>query len=273
MNQLICVKLGGSVLTDKTRPESVNLPVIERVAQAIADHTRRADAPRLLVGHGGGSFGHHWADRYGTQKGAHDQRGWEGVARVSDAMLRLNREVVACLIAAGVDAISVQPSASALARAGVLHSMNVDVLEAWLAAGLVPVVFGDVVVDQEQGAAIVSTEAMFAFLAPRLHATHIVLVGEEAVYTADPRRDPHAARIPAIDRSNIADVLLQTGASHGVDVTGGMASKVRTMWELASTHDGLVIDLVGPDAQALRTVLAGGPNTTGTRIENRATEQ
>ncbi len=266
MNQLICLKLGGSVLTDKTRPESLNLPVLQRVADAIAEHTRRADAPRLLIGHGGGSFGHHWAQRYNTAAGAYDKRGWEGVARVSDAMLRLNREVVACLIAAGVDAISVQPSASALARAGVLQDMNVDVIGAWLEAGLVPVVFGDVVADQEQGAAIVSTEAVFAFLAPRLHATQIVLVGEEAVYTADPRRDPHAERIPLIDRSNIAAVLAQTGASHGTDVTGGMASKVNTMWGLASTHDGLLIDLVGPDAQALRTVLAGGPNTTGTRI-------
>ena len=50
--------------------------------------------------------------------------------------------------------------------------------------------------------------------------------------------------------------------------SGGMASKVKTMWHLATTVQGLVIDLVGPDPHALRAVLGGGPNTTGTRLEN-----
>lgn len=268
MNACTFLKLGGSVLTDKTRPEVLNVKVLQGIASTISEHLQSPTALPLLIGHGGGSFGHHWADRYGTQHGVHDKQGWEGVVRVSDAMGRLNREVVACLISAGVDAISVQPSASAIAEAGALRSMNVDAVGAWLAAGLVPVVFGDVVADRQQGVAIVSTEAVFAFLAPRLHAAHIVLVGEEAVYTADPRHDRHAERIPLIDPFNIAHVLEQTGTSHGVDVTGGMTSKVRTMWRLATTLDGLVIDLVGPDAQALHTVLRGGPNATGTRIQN-----
>ena len=268
MNECLFLKLGGSVLTDKTRPEVLNVDVLQTIGSTIAEFVQLPDAPPLLIGHGGGSFGHHWAEQYATHQGVRDRRGWEGVVRVSDAMLRLNREVVTCLISCGVNAISVQPSASAIAEAGALDSMNVDAVGAWLAGGLVPVVFGDVVADRQQGAAIVSTETVFAFLAPHLHATRIVLVGEEAVYTADPRRDPHAERIPLIDPSNIAHVLEHTGASHGVDVTGGMASKVNAMWQLATTLDGLVIDLVGPDAHALRTVLRGGPNATGTRIQN-----
>ncbi len=269
MQERTFIKLGGSVLTDKTRPEALNVAILERVAGTIAEHIRRTDAPRLLIGHGAGSFGHHWAAQYDTIHGAHDKRGWEGVVRVSDSMLRLNREVVARLIAAGIDAISVQPSASAVADSGVLQSMNVEAIEAWVTAGLVPVVFGDVVADRTQGAAIVSTETVFAYLVPRLRATHIVLVGEEAVYTADPRHEPHAERIPLIDASNIDAVLEQTGTSHGVDVTGGMASKVKTMWKLATAQEGLVIDLVGPDAPSLRSVLGGGINATGTRIQNR----
>jgi isopentenyl phosphate kinase len=268
MHELVLLKLGGSVLTDKTRPEALNTAVLTRIAGVVAEYRRRPGAPRLLIGHGGGSFGHYWAERYGTQRGAHDREGWIGVSRVSDAMLRLNREVVAALLASGIAAVSVQPSASAFAEGGELRAMSLDALRHWLDAGLVPVVFGDVVADQQQGAAIISTEAVFAYLAPRLGATHIVLVGEEAVYTADPRGDARAERIPLIDASNIADVLHRTGSSHGVDVTGGMASKVKTMWQLATTVHGLVIDLVGPDAHALRVVLDGGSNTTGTRLRN-----
>ena len=266
MDKLIFVKLGGSILTDKTQPEKLNAGVLGQVAAVIAEHLQHADAPHMLIGHGGGSFGHYWADLYQTQHGVKDARGWEGVVRVADAMSCLNRQVVEHLIAAGVNALGVQPSASAVAVGGTLESMAVHTLSAWLTAGLVPVVFGDVVVDLKQGAAIVSTETLFAFLAPLLQPRRLVLVGELAVYTADPRRDPQAKRIPIIDDTNIEQVLHQVSGSHGVDVTGGMASKVGTMWRLVNSLDTLEVDLIGSDSATLRAVLRGKPVMSGTRI-------
>src|SRR3712207_3348857 len=207
MDHLVFLKLGGSVLTDQTRPETLDEPVLAGIAQAIAGTLQAEPEMCMIVGHGGGSFGHHWASLYQTHRGVHDDHGWEGVARVADAMSRLNRAVVRHLLAAGVCALSMQPSASAIAVNGTLESMAVHTLSAALAAGLVPVLYGDVVLDLQQGAAIVSTEAIFGLLAPVLQPHRIVLVGEAAVYTADPRQDPSAERIPLIDETNIDDVL------------------------------------------------------------------
>ncbi|HEY0603921.1 MAG TPA: isopentenyl phosphate kinase [Herpetosiphonaceae bacterium] len=262
----IFIKIGGSILTDKTQPEALNLPALQTVAATIAAVLREQPALELLIGHGGGSFGHYWAAHYGTQRGAHDPEGWQGVARVADAMGRLNRTVVDALLEAGVSAVGVQPMASAQAEAGALRELATPVIERMLGVGLVPVVYGDVVLDTAQGAAIISTEGLFAFLAPRLQPQRIVLVGEAGVYTADPRRDPDAIRIAQITAANIETVLEQTGASHGTDVTGGMATKVRQMWQLVQSAEGLEVLLIGVDAEMLRAVLRGDEVEAGTLI-------
>ena len=266
MQDLVFLKLGGSILTDKQRPEALDEAALERVVSAIAAMRREAAMPRLLIGHGAGSFGHYWANLYGTHLGAHDARGWEGVVRVADAMRRLNGEVVQRLLQSGVEAVAIQPSASAVTEQGMLTTMAVEPLRALLDADLVPVVHGDVAVDRVQGVAIISTEAVFAFLAERLRPRRIILVGEDAVYNADPRRDPNAMRIPVIDDSNIAQVLQQTSGSHGIDVTGGMAAKVATMWRLVRAVDGLEVRVVGVDAQAIGEAMRGDQPTVGTVI-------
>jgi isopentenyl phosphate kinase len=184
-------------------------------------------------------------------------------------MSRLSREVVRHLLDAGVKAISVQPSASAIAVDRMLAGMALDPIVALLHAGVVPVLHGDVVVDRARGAAIISTETLFAYLAPILRPRRIILVGEAAVYTADPRRDPAAVPIPIIDETNVDDVLHRTGGSHGVDVTGGMAAKVTAMWGLVSAVDDLDVCIVGPEPEALGPALFGGQFSAGTLIRRR----
>src|ERR671932_1189240 len=270
MHELVFLKLGGSVITDKTRPEVLDEAVLGQIAQVIAATLHTNPALRILIGHGGGSFGHHWANLYQTHQGVRDDRGWEGVVKVADAMGRLNRDVVRALITAGVPAMSVQPSASAITAHRRLDHMSIEALGALLHAGVVPIVYGDVAVDREQGAAIISTETIFAYLTPLLHPRRIVLVGERAVFTADPRRDPRAERIPVIDETNIEQVLGQTTGSHAVDVTGGMATKVETMWHLVSISQGLEVQLVGPDPVEVGRVLRAGSSRIGTLIRRQA---
>jgi isopentenyl phosphate kinase len=264
----VFVKLGGSILTDKTQPEAINRETLHSVARTLAETLAEDSSLRVLIGHGGGSFGHYWAQQYATHTGVYDARGWEGVSRVADAMGRLNRIVVGALLEAGINAVAVQPSASARAEGGILQSMDTHVIGGMLKAGLTPVVYGDVVLDSQQGAAIISTEGFFAYLAHHLQPKRIVLLGEAGVYTADPRRDPGAVRIAQITRENIMTVLEQTGASHGTDVTGGMAAKVRQMWQLVEAVPGVTVSLVGTDARVVRAALLGKPIDEGTVISD-----
>ena len=266
--ELAFLKLGGSLLTDKTRAEVVQEDVLRRVAGEV--FRARQDAPhlRLLLGHGSGSFGHVAARQHGTRAGVQGEQGWLGFAQVADAAARLNRLVVAAFLDAGVPVWSVQSSTGVLCHDGEIQSWPSQQLELALARGLAPLVFGDAVLDSARGGTIASTEELFVWLAQRLRPARIVLAGTvDGVYSGDPLHDPATERWPEISPDDLPRLRASLGGSHGVDVTGGMASKVAEMCQLTASQPGLEVRLVsGLRPDAIHRALLGAQDAGGTRI-------
>jgi isopentenyl phosphate kinase len=257
MNKLTFIKLGGSTITDKRGQESANLPVIQRLAAELATARHASPALPLLIGHGSGSFGHYYASHYHVHEGVSPGGDWLGFALTAGAALRLNRIVVDALLQAGLAALSLQPSASLHSHARTILSWDTSTIVQALLHGLIPVIHGDVAFDTAQGCTIVSTEDLFAHLALHtpLSPTRIILVGDSAVYTADPRSTPDAEPIGLITSENIDHVRHLVGQSYGHDVTGGMRSKIDTMWSLIEQGPHLTIDLISSAPGALQEAL------------------
>ncbi|NIV31979.1 MAG: uridylate kinase, partial [Anaerolineae bacterium] len=78
MSELVFVKLGGSVITDKTRAETARPDLIARLAGEVASALAKQADLKLVLGHGSGSFGHMVARRFGTREGVHDADAWRG---------------------------------------------------------------------------------------------------------------------------------------------------------------------------------------------------
>ena len=243
MYELVFLKLGGSLITDKSREATAREWIIRRAAREIKGALEARPDLRLLVGHGSGSFGHFVAQRYGLLD--EGPPNWRGYAETGAAAARLNRLVTDIFLAEGVPVVSIQPSASALCSDGELIGLATEPIELTLGHGLVPLVYGDVALDEVRGCSIISTEQIFAYLTNRLEPTRIVLAGEvEGVFTADPLRDESAQLIPEISRQNFDQVELMLAGSHGFDVTGGMLAKVRTMYALVREHPALKVQLI-----------------------------
>lgn len=269
MSELVFVKLGGSVITDKTLLEAARPAVISRLAREVAFARAERPAFRLILGHGSGSFGHTAARRYGTREGVHGVDAWRGFAEVATVAARLDRIVVDALQEAGVPAWSLQPSASAYCDGGELVSMELAPVIHALEHGLVPVVYGDVALDRSQGGTIISTEQIFAYLAGHLHPDRMILVGVvDGVFESDPLREPAARPMPEITAANWASVRALLGGSHGVDVTGGMLAKVEAMVELARRMPGLEIQLISgePPGALQAALLKSSSASAGTTI-------
>lgn len=265
---LTFLKLGGSVITDKQGREAPDLPLIKRLAAEIRAARDQQPGQRLIIGHGSGSFGHPYAARYGIHRGLAPDADWAGFAQTSAAALRLNRIVVDALLAANLPAFALQPSATISTAAGRVVTWQTDPLALALERGLIPVIHGDVAFDTVQGSAIASTEALFAYLT--LHSPlvpdRLILVGEDAVYTADPRCNPAAQPIPLITAATITTVLAGAGASHAVDVTGGMRSKLELMWQLIQARPTLTVQLIGPHPGLLTRALLAAAEGVGTTM-------
>lgn len=270
LGERVFVKLGGSIITDKQRPFTPRREVIERLALEFKAALEACPGLCIVLGHGSGSFGHVVGDRYRVRQGIAAGQSWWGYAATGAAAAQLDRIVADTFLAVGVPVLTVQPSATARCRDGQLVEMDVHPIREALRHGLVPLIYGDVALDEERGGTIVSTEQIFAYLAQHLRPGRMVLVGEvDGVYDDDPLANPQAVRIPRITPGDLQSLQTQLGASHGVDVTGGMLAKVREMVDLvAQGSTGSVHLISGERKGALTRALQGGAAGEGTLIES-----
>ncbi|ADQ66819.1 isopentenyl phosphate kinase [Halogeometricum borinquense DSM 11551] len=232
------LKLGGSVVTDKSTPETVDDDSLDAAVAAVAD----SDPSRLVIVHGGGSFGHHNAEKHGVSdsQGTHDA---EAVFEIHDAMRRLNDAVVTRLQDAGIAALPVQPLSLGARDAEAAFSLPLDSTATMLDEGFVPVLHGDVIAHAASGATVVSGDELVTTLARGLDADRVGLCS-----TVPGVLDADNEVIPEI--TAFEDVASVLGGSDATDVTGGMAAKVRALLEL-----GAPAHVFGPDA--LPRFLAG----------------
>lgn len=254
MKELAFIKLGGSLITDKTKPYTPLLDVMDDLAVQIATTLQTQPNLRLVIGHGAGSFGHVAASEYKTRDGypqpsplIHRERDttednyWKGFAEVWYQASSLNRYVMHALHNAGMRAIALAPSSSVIASDGQVAVWETTPISMALAAGIVPVIFGDVVFDEIRGGTILSTENLFAYLVKALAPDRILLAGlEDAVWADFPAR---TRKIDRITSQSFEDIKHGVGKSAAADVTGGMEAKVTEMLALVRENPGLTVQI------------------------------
>jgi isopentenyl phosphate kinase len=211
------LKLGGSVITHKDQPETVDADALARTAAAIGGAVD--DGEDLVLVHGAGSFGHYHADRHGVSQTAGSADA-EALAAIHGSMTDLSRAVLAGLHDRNVPALPVRPLSFAYRREGL--SLPTGAVEAMLAEGFVPSLHGDVVIHDGKGATILSGDEVVVSLARSLSADRVGLVSTvPGVLDGD---GEVVSQVASLD--DVADAL---DASDATDVTGGMAGKVRTL--------------------------------------------
>jgi len=222
------LKLGGSVITRKDTRETVDDETLatatrllgESLGSTAGDPVARPDGRRLVVVHGGGSFGHPAAVAHdiSASEGSRDAR---ALVEVHRAMGRLNDRVITALHDAGVPALPVGPL-SVVRRNSAGVTAPTAAVEGMLDGGFVPVSHGDVVVDESAGGVVCSGDTLVVALADALDADRVGLCS-----TVPGVLDSNGEVIPEItDYESVAHLL---GGSDATDVTGGMAGKVRTL--------------------------------------------
>jgi isopentenyl phosphate kinase len=229
---MILLKIGGGVITDKTVQYGLREEVLARLAQEIGQAWDKMGAAKLLIGNGAGSFAHYSAHTYRTAEGFVDDQSRLGMGWVRWDAVKLNQIVFEQLLSSNVPVFSFSPSSFMQVKNGKTQKIFMSSVEDLLANGMVPLVYGDVVVDQDKGSGIYSTEKVFDELSLHFAKTYEVSVvhisAEEGVY-----KKGKASIYKTITQENFADVKEHLGGSNGVDVSGGMLHKVEECLALA----------------------------------------
>lgn len=231
MKKLILIKLGGSLITNKSKPFSEDLTAIKRLAKEI-HQAQKISGRFLILGHGGGSYPHVPATKYKTAEGIINRKSYKGIAVVQDAAARLNRIVIKELIDAGENAVTLNPSSLMVTQNGEIKKAFLEPLLKLLEFEMLPVVYGDVGLDLKKGCCILSTERILNYLAKKLIKLYQV---EKIIHCGktDGVYDKKGRTVQIIKPAQFRQLRSCLNGSDGFDVTGGMIHKVEEALKLA----------------------------------------
>jgi Predicted archaeal kinase len=219
-NEPVILKLGGSVITDKNADEGVVREAeLLRIAKEVSEFQGK-----LIIVHGAGSFGHTYAKKYGLDKGFDP----EGAIITHESVKKLASTVVSALNHFGVRAVAVHPMCCTVCRNRRIESMYLDNIKLMIEKGFIPVLHGDVVMDLELGACVLSGDQIVPYLAKELGITRLGLGSAENGVL-----DKDGKTVPEISPEKFENFKHYIRGSESTDVTGGMLGKVQELLELS----------------------------------------
>jgi isopentenyl phosphate kinase len=204
------------VITDKSKPFSYRPDVVSALSEEIASSDQK-----VVVVHGGGSFGHVVAKQHGISSEAGEAPA-VGVAQTRGAMYELDRMVCKTMIEFKLNPYPFSPFDVAF-KAG--SAQLASWLRGLLKEGLTPVTFGDVSLTPG-GFRVLSGDVIMQHLAKVLSPERCVFALDvDGVYEPNSR-----VIIPELSPSKIR----RMGVPEGDDATGGMKSKLEAASRIAS---------------------------------------
>jgi isopentenyl phosphate kinase len=233
MKSLILIKLGGSLITDKSRRDTINKKNLNILC---ADIKKAQDLGyKLIIAHGQGSFAHIPAKKYNTFKGIVNKKSYRGICEVASKASQLNRIVTDCLFQKGVNAFSINPSSIIVSYNHNLKKIFIDSIEQLLKNNLTPVLYGDQIIDEKIGCTIFSAEKVLNNIALDLKRKKYKIKKIIHCTNVDGVLDAKKNIVEEINLKNFKNLKKNIKSSKNVDVTGGMLHKVEQSLEMAQS--------------------------------------
>ncbi len=231
---MIILKLGGSILTKKDSSTSeVNKDNLNRVACEIRRSLNNNDKDLVIV-HGAGSFGHPPAKEYKIGEPFRSEEYPSkriGFVKTQNAVKKLNMLVCEEFINEDIPVIAIPASSFIKTSNKRISEGNIEKFKQYLEKGYVPIIYGDVVLDDELEMAVISGDQIIQYLAINLDADEVILGTDvDGVYNKNPKLHDDAV---LYDKFSNLDDLETFEDTTNVDVTGGMIGKIKELLYLA----------------------------------------
>ena len=235
-NNVILLKLGGGLLTDKNKPFSKRINVIKSAVKQIIDANEK-----IILIHGGGSFGHPLAKKYsvfdGIDKSIPNQI--FGVVETHHSMIRFNSYLIEQFLEVKYPVLSIQTSSIFIKKSNKISLESLDALETALDLKIMPVLYGDVLFDKKGSFSILSGDEIILKLCENLKSYHISKVvfamESDGIYKSDDLGGNNCKLITECYSSELDDLIL-ADLGQKIDVTGGMKNKLKIIKKICKLN-------------------------------------
>lgn len=231
---MILIKLGGSVITDKSQYKKYDKEQASRLCREIAE-----SGSQVMIVHGAGSFGHVLAKKYSIQKGMTSQEQVAPAAQVHHDAMELGMLLTDELMNVGIPCASLAPGSCFVMEGGRLVVDNDEVIRRMADIGIMPVTFGDVVMDRDKRFGIVSGDELMEVMARTFDPERVVFVSDiDGLYDKNPKMHSDAKFIPSVTRETVEGFVCEEDVD---DVTGGVRNKMEAMLRMCTPRRDCVL--------------------------------
>ncbi|MDR1404794.1 MAG: isopentenyl phosphate kinase family protein [Candidatus Methanoplasma sp.] len=231
---MILIKLGGSIITDKSQYRTFNRYAVSRLCGEIKN-----SGESVLMVHGAGSFGHILAKKYSLQDGLTDFGQVPAVARVQYDVRELNLMVIKEMLNAGIPAMSVPPGSCFMMDNGKLTVGDSEIIRSALHMSIMPVMFGDVVFDRSTGFGICSGDQIVEVLCRIYSPKKVVFVSDvDGLYDTNPKSNPNSNLLTEVTSEILGRISDESSVD---DVTGGVRAKAEAMLRMTAAERDCIL--------------------------------
>ncbi len=229
-NIVYLLKLGGSLLTDKNKPFSLREDIIENSINQIIKSKEK-----LIIIHGGGSFGHPVAKKYNISKGLDPsiENQILGVAETHESMNKFNTYIINKFLEKSCPAISIQSSSIFLKKSREILTQSIETIETALDLGIIPVLYGDILLEKQGSFSIISGDQIILELCNHLEKYQvfkvIFAIEEDGIYIKENEKNK---KLALNIKCNELDDLPLANLGQKIDVTGGIRGKINSIKEI-----------------------------------------
>ncbi len=214
---MIIVKLGGSIITEKSRYKYFN----KNNTINIVKQLKKLDK-RLIIVHGGGSFGHIKSKEYNLP-GHVNNKTLEGMSIVHNDMTELNLNISRIFNDNGMYNISIPPSSCIFGG-----NKNYDIFSKYASMNLIPITFGDVYMKDGENIGIYSGDNLVYDLSMMFKPEYTVFFSDvDGIYNKNPKKYKDAKLLNSINGNFQFESIVD-------DVTGGIMNKYNIMKKISS---------------------------------------
>jgi len=215
---MIIIKLGGSVITDKSRYRTFRRDITKKIIEVISGLKEE-----LILVHGGGSFGHIMAKKYGFP-GPVNRQNSKGVSLIHNDMESLDQKLVSMFHKHNRDIFPVSPASIMYSR-----KKNLDIFRSLVENEITPVTYGDVYFESRDFVGIYSGDDLVLDLARLFKPEKVIFISDiDGIYNKNPKLYSDAKLMKEVSsKANFEN--------SSIDVTGGLGHKYEIMKQLRDT--------------------------------------
>lgn len=234
MKQLYILKLGGSVVTEKDKVGGyLREKLLVDIAKEILKARRKKEFDLILV-HGAGAVGHQLAHEYKLTNGIKTSKQWLGsfISRVANPQMDL--DIAKIFIHNKLPITSVHTASAVVQNDKVIDYFNLTIVKEALRSDCIPMIYGEMTFDKALGMSVCSGDAITAYLAKKLKVNKMFFASDiDGIFDQDPHKYKNTQLIEEISLKTAGKIKML--GSHNVDVTGGLAGKIKSLSKLKNT--------------------------------------